>query len=131
MIDEVICDYCGDNAERVTGKVLYPNMPKLSTALFWRCDPCQAHVGCHNDGTPYGTLARPKLRRARRSAHVAFDKLWQSGEMTRNESYKWMQEVLQIAEEEAHIAMLDLELCYELMEHLKQRSTAGEAVSSS
>lgn len=114
----VICPYCQHLATLVQGRVLYPNRPDLHGRHFWRCEPCDAHVGCHQaghrqgDGTkPLGRLANADLRVAKRLAHAMFDPLWQSGRMKRRDAYSWLADALGIPTSETHIGMFDLQRC--------------------
>jgi hypothetical protein len=108
------CPYCDRPARLVKGRAIYPHRPDLAHRNFWRCDPCDAHVGCHNNGTkdkPLGRLANAELRRAKQAAHAAFDPLWKSGAMKRKEAYAWLAESLGIAEQNTHIGMFDVDSC--------------------
>jgi len=113
--DEVVlCPYCEKQAEQVTGDVVYPHRPDLKHLLFYRCEPCNAHVGCHEDsGIPYGHLATAELRKARHDAHFIFDKLWRWPEstMSRNAAYRWLASAMKIPKEDCHIAMFDVKQC--------------------
>ena len=53
---------------------------------------------------------------ARIRAHAAFDTVWKGRKMTRKDAYKWMQQVLRLKYEEAHIAMFDSTTCERLIE---------------
>lgn len=109
----VICDYCGEPAELVTGAVMYPNRHDLSEKQIYRCVPCKAHVGCH-DGTttPLGRLANASLRKAKQRAHDAFDPLWRGkAKGRRSQMYRWLAEQLGIASDDCHIGMFDEETC--------------------
>lgn len=79
MTKPVCCTYCGKPARLVEGPELYPHRRDLAQVKAWRCDPCNAQIGCH-DGTetPKGTFAKPELQAARQRAHRAFDPLWQN-----------------------------------------------------
>lgn len=94
-----ICDYCGMAARLVTGRELYPHREDLQTVNAWKCDPCDAWVGCHrpgvrvqlngvpviSDGTlPLGRLANSELRNAKQRAHAVFDPYWKV-------AHDWMQ----------------------------------------
>jgi len=59
----IICNYCGNNAEMVSGDAIYPHRPDLYHRKFYRCQPCGAYVGCH-EGTdkPLGRLANAELQ---------------------------------------------------------------------
>lgn len=120
------CPYCDRPAELVTGAVIYPHRPDLFAKRFWRCQPCGAHVGCHDkgapvrvagkkvtsDGTlPLGRLANAELRRAKTQAHAAFDPIWKTRRMGRNEAYAWLACQLQMPVEDCHIGMLDVDGC--------------------
>ena len=127
-MDPVKCDYCGRNAELVTGEVLYHGRSDLKDLRFWRCVPCEAHVGCHkknlkydSDGTrPLGRLANKPLRQAKMEAHELLDPLWKQGKMRRNEVYKWLADRLGIPMDECHIGMFDLQRCREAINILRK-----------
>lgn len=117
---KVICPYCDRRAELVTGNVIYPHRPDLFAKLFYLCAPCDAYVGCHpkhtakgggqGDGsTPMGRLANAELRKAKRTAHAAFDPLWKSGRMSRASAYKWLAEAMAISRNNCHIGMFDVD----------------------
>lgn len=74
------CPYCRQPAKLVTGAAMYPHRPDLIHKWFYRCFPCDAHVGCH-PGTrnPLGRLANFELRTAKIAAHAAFDPIWRNG----------------------------------------------------
>lgn len=104
------CPYCVKPAELVTGMEVYG---KWQEKFFWRCQGCDAYVGCHpGTKTPLGSLANANLRDARSHAHAMFDPLWQSGKMTRSEAYAKLAEFLNIPVEACHIGYFDEYLCY-------------------
>lgn len=124
-----ICGKCRQQANLVTGAVVYPHRPDLAKLNFWKCDPCDAYVGCHaagayiekadgtrivSDGTlPKGTLADAELRRQRRAAHAAFDPLWEHSRKrnARREAYAWLARTLGIPYDECHIGSFDGAQC--------------------
>lgn len=112
----VKCNYCGDNAELVTGEVIYPHRPDLSTLVFWRCEPCDAYVGCHkrSKNTPLGRLANAELRHFKTNAHRYFDVIWKRGYRSRTGAYAWLANQLGIKPSECHIGMFDVETCKEV-----------------
>lgn len=111
MPRRVVCPYCDRPAERVTGFTLF-GMVRLADKHFYRCAPCDAHVGCHpKSSRPLGTLANAELRRARREAHAAFDPIWRSHTLRRSEAYAWLATKLGITEANCHIGLFDLEMC--------------------
>lgn len=109
------CPYCGNAASLVDSSTIYGR----SFGRIWDCRPCDAYVGVHR-GTckPLGTLANRELRKARIEAHEAFDLLWKSRGMTRSRAYEWLQCVMSVNAEDAHIAKLTVEQCRLLLEVL-------------
>lgn len=120
----VPCPYCGDEARALRGYELYGRERCLEQnwdRLYYRCDPCDAHVGCHPDGRPMGPLADPSLRRHRQEAHWAFDQRWRYGaradwKRQRREAYRWLQGELGLPEDLCHIGMFDEATCRRVME---------------
>ena len=115
---QVICDYCQQPAELVSGNVIYPHRPDLKAKMFWRCIPCRAYVGCHapnngygNGTRPLGRLANAALRAAKNKVHVFLDPLFLSKKMTRAGAYKWLAEQMGIPASECHVGMFSLERC--------------------
>ncbi len=111
-MEPVKCPYCQKEAEKVAGDVLYPSRPELATKQFYRCQPCDACVGCHpTTGLPFGALANRALRRARMATHEAFDPLWEEGGMSRSEAYDWLSKELGISKDECHMGKFDEATC--------------------
>lgn len=119
---DVPCAYCNNPAEFVGGDVIYPHRPDLADKKFWRCEPCQAYVGCHK-GTelPLGRLANAELRKAKMNAHAAFDPLWKEDGMDRSAAYTWLQEAMGLPEDECHIGMFDLDRCQEVVRRCNEK----------
>lgn len=116
--DHVTCNYCGQPAKLVKGDAIYPNREDLHDLNFWRCTPCNAHVGCHRpganggDGTvPLGRLANAELRMWKSKAHAAIDPKWQEDGRPRQEVYARMAAVLNIPKEDCHIGGFDVAMC--------------------
>jgi len=108
----MICGYCDKRPQLVTGKEVYPHLPKLRVKKFYYCAPCNALVGCHEGTTaPLGSLAKPELRKARMSAHAAFDPLWRNGKMKRKSAYKRLADFLGIEITKCHIGMFNETQC--------------------
>jgi len=104
----VICPYCGRKAEYVDSKVVYGR----SYGMIYLCRPCDAYVGVHK-GTdrPKGRLADKELRYWKMVAHEAFDPIWQSKRMGRNEAYAWLAGRMGLRPEDTHIGMFDVPQC--------------------
>lgn len=81
-----------------------------------RYPQCDAYVGAHQ-GTklPMGTLANGDLRNKRIQAHKAFDWLWKSGLMSKQQAYIWMQAKLGLDSQQAHIAKFSEYMCNQLI----------------
>ena len=122
----VVCPYCDQAAALVTGADVYPHRPDLSGLKFYRCDPCDAHVGCHRPGTwawvggakvantgtePLGRLANAELRAAKKMAHDAFDPVWRDGGISRRDAYAWLAGMLGIELQQCHIGLFDTDQC--------------------
>jgi hypothetical protein len=86
-------------------------------------------VGVHKNGKwmnyPLGVLANADLRSAKKLAHSQFDLLWKTGLMTRPESYKWLQELLNKTEPDAHIGELTFDEC--LLVYNKAKETIQQS----
>jgi hypothetical protein len=111
----VICDYCGKEADYVTGFVIYRSRHDLHHKHFWFCKPCEAYVGCHGESDkPLGRLAKADLRSAKILAHASFDRLWR-GDLprfsSRSAAYAWLGMKLGKSKDECHIGMFDLATC--------------------
>lgn len=135
MSHAVTCPYCGEPAALVFGEALYPHRPDLYAKQFYRCDPCDATVGCHPGTTkPLGRMANAELRWAKMEAHTAFDRLWKAGSMTRSAAYAWLAGALGIEKSDCHIGMFDVEQCLRVAlvcAHQRQASDAPANTSPS
>ena len=59
---------------------------------------------------------RQELRRKRQLAHAAFNRLWESGLMTKKQAYLWLQAKLDLPESEAHIARFSEWRCQQVID---------------
>lgn len=75
------------------------------------CLPCGAYVGIATNGCALGRVARAPLRQARQLAHVAFDPIWRSGQMSRAGAYLWLSGRLDIPLGYCHIGMFGEATC--------------------
>jgi hypothetical protein len=102
------CPYCGDPAELATGAQVYPHLPRLAAAHFWRCTYCPAWVGCHK-GTdrPMGTLGDGRTRDLRRACHARFDGLWKHGYLPRKGAYKALARRLGVPFRDCHFSWFE------------------------
>lgn len=91
--------------------------------FFYGCNRyprCKATHGAHPDGTPLGTPADRETRHWRTEAHKAFDKLYQGTNplMTRLEAYDYLQYIMSLSQEDAHISKFSIEQCQHLIDLL-------------
>lgn len=118
----VVCPYCKKPAKLITGEQMYPHRPDLYEKSFYRCNPCDAHVGCH-PGTqnPLGRMADSFLRAAKMKAHAAFDPIWKDGAMKRGSAYAWLSDQLGIDKKDCHIGMFDVDMCKKVVDVCSKR----------
>lgn len=104
------CHYCGQ----------YAYLVDTPYGPIYKCDRCQAWVGCHKGTTvPLGTVATARLRYLRMEAHDAFDPLWYAKMRkegcgkgrARKAGYDWLAKHMGIEPDECHIALFDEEQC--------------------
>ena len=120
---EVICPYCKQPAKLVPSSRIYGDRDK-NYGMFWHCEKDDAYVGTHKnskDHIPLGRLANRELRRWKQNAHAMFDPLWQSKKMTRGEAYAFMQRIMGMTQDEAHIGKFDVQQCKKLVDLLRPK----------
>lgn len=121
-IYKIACPYCGVPVPLIDNKDVYGT--SYGTGKMYRCSPCDAHVGCHPDGKPYGTLANKELRRWRAMAHAHFDPLWKSRKVhiARSILYRELASHLGLKKHTAHIGMFDVAMCKKVILFAKNHS---------
>ena len=67
-----------------------------------------------------GTLANRSLRIKRMEAHKVFNRLWESGMMSRTAAYHWLQVQMGLPPEEAHIAKFSEWRCEQVIRLCRQ-----------
>jgi hypothetical protein len=109
------CPYCGAGLEYVTSEEHYGRDYGTQILRCERYPACDAYVGCHkHDGRPKGTVANKELRDWRIRAHKVFDIQWQfcrDKRKGRGRAYTWMQRVMGLGQDEAHIGLFTIEQC--------------------
>ena len=113
-----ICPNCGSPVSLKNSEIVYGK----DYGWIYLCDnypTCNSFVGTHR-GTikPLGTLANKELRELRKECHRLFDLRWKSGIMNRKQAYKLLQEIMNLSEKDAHIAMFNKEQCVFLIDKL-------------
>ena len=100
------CPYCG------AAMILRP-----AAEIYRDCQNDRKLYVCHNYGTnqPMGVPADGDLRNLRIQAHRKFDRIWQTGIMTRENAYRWFADSLGLSLKDAHIGMCSEYRCKELI----------------
>ena len=114
------CPYCQKEAILIDSRVIYGK----SYGLIWLCSPCKAWVGTHKNSPthkPLGSLAKEELRVLRMKAHEIFDSLWRKWGITRREAYAYLQNLMDMTPEQAHIGRFNEHECQKLLKLLKEK----------
>jgi hypothetical protein len=113
------CPYCKSKAILTNSFMVYGS---LAYGNIWLCPEypkCDSFVGVHKNDPwkdyPLGSIANQELRTRRNETHREFDAIWKSGLMNRKEAYAWMQRVMDLYPEDAHIGEFSLEQCDRLI----------------
>lgn len=120
-LPEVYCP-CGRLTHLVKGSDI--GAPHLDMEKpFWKCDPCNAWVGCHPDSNfkPTGIVANKDLRFARGEAHKALGLMtdyiaqkhglaWRDA---RASAYSFLSKKMMMPRADCHISWFDVALCFD------------------
>ncbi len=104
---------CGCQAVlRPASEVCKGAKPGAMAYVCIRYPHCDSYVMAKPDTLePMGELAGPELRRLRRAAHVSFNRIYESGLMTKQDAYRWLANVVQAPMAHAHIGHLGEYYC--------------------
>lgn len=108
-----ICPYCKQPTEFVDSSEVY----RESHGMIYLCRPCRAWVRIHKDSeaAALGRLANAELREWKKKAHDAFDPIWKSNLMSREQAYAWLSEKLKVPRHYTHIGFFGVETCKKLV----------------
>lgn len=90
-----------------------------SDRKFYGCSrwpACTGTHGAHPDGSPHGFPADKATKVWRMRAHEQFDQLWKTGRLTRKQSYRFLQQLMDLDEDAAHIAKFGRLECERLIQ---------------
>jgi hypothetical protein len=105
------CNICSGIVALVPNSEIY-GKSYGSWPWAYRCVKCHAYVGIHNKTLiPLGTLADAPTRNARKKVKPLFNKLWESGKMTRVEAYTCLAIYLGIPLSQCHFGMFTVQQC--------------------
>ena len=114
------CQYCGSQALLRPASVIYGKRTDDPNAKLYVCARypfCNAYVAAHRDTLlPMGTLADTDLRRKRKEAHIALERMMVSGGMTRKQAYQWLQTQLGLPKAETHIGHFSEFRCQQVID---------------
>jgi len=119
------CPYCGGTVSLRSADGIYRDNSK--GVMLYVCSNyprCDAYVRVH-EGTkiPVGTLANGGLRALRKEAHDAFNRLYYSGYMSRDDAYQWLASILQAPRSQAHIGHLGEYYCRQVIDESNKLMT--------
>lgn len=113
------CPYCGSKAFLRPAALVRQGKstePGEEVYVCARYPACDSYVAAHRvSRLPMGTLANRELRRKRRQAHLALNRLWENGMMSKREAYHWLQIQMGLPESEAHIAKFSEMRCEQVI----------------
>lgn len=98
--------------------------------LLYRCEGrrekgCQGVHGARRNGLPLGIPGDRDTRQARKLAHAALEPLCRSGQLSKKEAYIWIQHVMSLPHQEAHIGYFSKEQCQILINLINARAFEG------
>jgi len=126
------CPHCGAVAIIRPASEIYDDPRRKDELYVCKNYPaCKSYVGMHA-GTriPLGTLANGDLRNLRIKAHRRFDRIWQSGIMSRNAAYRWMADSFGLTADDAHIGKFGEYRCQQLIEQCDRILAQNQRVAS-
>jgi len=106
--NEARCPYCGRPARIIPAAGILPDHAKVTHLLACSNYPkCDSYVCVHPGTTkPMGVIANAELRKLRQQAHIHFNKLYQTGIMSKDDAYAWLADKIWAPRSEAHIGQL-------------------------
>ena len=112
------CPCCGSAVHLRSADGIYrENSGNTQLYVCSKYPECDAYVRVHpGTATPMGSLANPQLRALRTKTHRQFDRLHESGLMTRKDAYGWLAHMLQSPLSQAHIGYLSEYYCNLIIE---------------
>ena len=107
------CPYCGSAVHLRSADGIYKeNSSNTQLYVCTKYPVCDAYVRVHPGTTvPVGSLANPQLRALRVKTHRQFDRLHETGLMTKKDAYGWLAHMLQSPMSQAHIGYLSEYYC--------------------
>lgn len=121
------CIYCKSPVKYCSHAEIYNGKVFNAWPYIYLCtnNACKASVGTH-EGTEYplGTLADQATKNARKAAHAAFDPIWKTKQMRREDAYQWLADQLDIEKWRCHISWFDISFCNQVVKLCLSRKAA-------
>jgi ribosomal protein L37AE/L43A len=116
------CPYCGSHTILRSADGIYKS--NGAGTMLYVCSKypaCDAYVRVLPGTTiPVGSLANGNLRALRLEAHHYFDRIYQTGIMSRDEAYEWLSDVLQTPLSQSHIGLMGEYYCRQVINECKK-----------
>ncbi len=121
--------HCGSPAVlRPANEVCKTHREGAMAYVCSRYPECNSYVmACPGTLKPMGSLAGPELRRLRRQAHLSFNKLYESGLMSKRDAYVWLAYITQSPMSHAHIGHLGDYYCKLVIRESEKRLAEAQA----
>lgn len=122
-IDKMKCPYCGSPVVLRSADGIYrENHDSTMLYVCSKYPACDAYVRVQHGtrNTPIGSMANGDLRALRREAHRCFDKIFETGLMSKQEAYAWLSGVLAAPMSHAHIGYLGEYYCRVVIDESKR-----------
>ena len=117
------CPYCGSPVViRSADDIYKENNHNTMLYICSKYPACDAYVRIQpgTKNIPLGSMANGELRALRREAHRHFDRIHQSGLMSKQSAYAWLSGVLAAPMAHAHIGQLSDYYCKVVIEESKR-----------
>jgi ssDNA-binding Zn-finger/Zn-ribbon topoisomerase 1 len=110
------------------GRLVLRDSTKFSRHFYscMRWPLCEGSLPANNDGSPRGNPRPRSLQRARKAAHEAFDPIWKEGHVSRAAAYTWLQCVMDLTHQEAHMLQFSEEQCAEVVKLVGEKGPGTE-----
>jgi hypothetical protein len=102
--------------------------PKTGS-FFYGCSGwprCEGALPANEDGSPRGRPRTRELQGWRNRAHETFDRIWMDGHCSRGGAYGWLQEVMGMTTDEAHMYQMTIDQCKRVIEEVRVNGPGTE-----
>lgn len=122
-INSMRCPYCGSPVVLRSADGIYrENNNDTKLYVCSKYPECDAYVRVQagTGNVPLGSMANGELRALRREAHRYFDRIHQTGLMSKQEAYAWLANVIAAPMSYAHIGHLSEYYCKVVIDESKR-----------